>query len=72
LILFAFSLPPAVLLATLLARAVSLWDPLYGARIVDMAVLAQGIGVMFMASIAGSLFPMRTLLRLDPAVVFQR
>jgi Mg/Co/Ni transporter MgtE len=37
-----------------------------------MAVLAQGIGVMFMASIAGSLFPMRTLLRLDPAVVFQR
>lgn len=71
-LLFTFSLPPAIVLAKLLASTVSFWDPLYNARVLDPTVLARGIVVVLLASLVGSLIPLRALWRLDAAVVFQR
>ena len=71
-LLFTFSLPPAIVLAKLLASTVSFWDPLYNARVLEPTVLARGIVVVLLASLVGSLIPLRALWRLDAAVVFQR
>lgn len=66
------ALPPALLIAKLLAEITAAWNPLYNARVWEADVVARGFAVALIASIAGSLIPLRRLVRLDPVLVFQR
>lgn len=66
------ALPIALVLAHLLAEITSAWNPLYNARVWQADVLLRGLAVALVASIGGSLIPLRRLVRLDPVIVFQR
>ena len=66
------ALPPALLIANVLAEITAAWHPLYNARIWEKDVIARSFAVALVASIGGSLIPLRRLVRLDPVIVFQR
>jgi putative ABC transport system permease protein len=66
------ALPLALVFAEVLAEVTAAWNPLYQARIWEPGVLARAGLVALVASIGGSLIPLRRIARLDPVLVFQR
>jgi ABC-type antimicrobial peptide transport system permease subunit len=66
------ALPLALIVAQGVAELTAAWNPLYNARIWQTDVLMRGLAVALVASVGGSLIPLRRLVRLDPVIVFQR
>ncbi len=66
------ALPLAAVIAKGLSWMTSTWNPLYVPRVWDPQVLARTGALAILGSVAGSLIPLRRLVRLDPVLVFQR
>lgn len=68
----AFALPLAAVIAKGLSWMTLSWNPLYLPRVWDSQVLARTGALALLGSVAGSLIPLREIVRLDPVLVFQR
>ena len=64
--------PLALVLAEMFAWVTAEWNPLYGARILEVEVIVRGAIVALLAATAGGLLSLRRLTRLEPVIVFQR
>ena len=72
-VLIAISaLPLALVFARGLAWVMGEWNPLYGSRVWDLAVIGRAFLISLVAAIAGSLLVWRKLARIEPTVVFKR
>lgn len=66
------ALPLSLVVAQALASLIADWNPLYVARVWEPGVLGRAAAAALVATIAGSLIPLRSLARLDAVIVFAR
>ncbi len=64
--------PPAVIMALGMEQLVEAWHPMYQPRVLEPLVLLRGFLIVLGAAVLGGLLALRSVSRIDPAMVFQR